>query len=389
MQLDREQHPKLGICRLGNLGNTCYMNAALQIIFNSRTLINLLIDRDKLTIKDKKETPIINYLSEMINEIYSKGNMEISPLNFKQKIGQVLKEYNNYYQHDSEEFLLKIIDKMSSESLVILNEKFPDKLVEINDIYTKLEKIYNDSKSEYDKNIVRQEFNDYLLVNFELYKEYKTFIHLNNIFKKGYSKIYRDVFTTLLNKNSCRECKKITIQIEHVSILQLPLPDGEEYLEGHPGKYYDMKYSLDECLENHFKEELLYDYQCPQCKKTNTTTRILRIVKSSPLLLIQIIRSVNIRGRIMHKRNNTLIPSNTLNMGIYHDRTEENLDSNYKLTGVINHIGGHNSGHYYSICRSPINQKWYNLNDSFVSYHGNEFQNMHSNEISVLMYEFM
>ena len=39
----------------------------------------------------------------------------------------------------------------------------------------------------------------------------------------------------------------------------------------------------------------------------------------------------------------------------------------YDLYAVTNHYGDLGGGHYTAICKSSIDQKWYNFNDSCVS----------------------
>lgn len=39
----------------------------------------------------------------------------------------------------------------------------------------------------------------------------------------------------------------------------------------------------------------------------------------------------------------------------------------YQLTGVVNHIGTIDSGHYYSDVRGSNGQKWYQCNDEQVT----------------------
>lgn len=39
----------------------------------------------------------------------------------------------------------------------------------------------------------------------------------------------------------------------------------------------------------------------------------------------------------------------------------------YRLVGIVNHSGDINYGHYTAECKNPINNKWYNFNDSSVS----------------------
>ena len=39
----------------------------------------------------------------------------------------------------------------------------------------------------------------------------------------------------------------------------------------------------------------------------------------------------------------------------------------YDLYAVSNHFGGLDGGHYTAYCKNPVNQKWYNFDDSDVS----------------------
>ena len=41
--------------------------------------------------------------------------------------------------------------------------------------------------------------------------------------------------------------------------------------------------------------------------------------------------------------------------------------SEYKLKGVVYHIGVADSGHYYSVVRDVESQKWFEMNDEVVS----------------------
>ena len=53
----------------------------------------------------------------------------------------------------------------------------------------------------------------------------------------------------------------------------------------------------------------------------------------------------------------------------------KNTGTNYKLIGVITHIGESSmSGHFIAYCRDPITEKWYKYNDAIVN-EVNNFQN--------------
>ena len=55
-----------------------------------------------------------------------------------------------------------------------------------------------------------------------------------------------------------------------------------------------------------------------------------------------------------------------LNLSKYIEKQETGV--NYKLIGVITHLGGNGaSGHFIGICKSRINKQWYMFNDQTVT----------------------
>ena len=110
-----------GTVGLGNLGNTCYMNSALQCVRSVKELTEYF-----LTDKYKKELNPSNPLAHngevakayaaLLREIYNgnSGN-SFSPRHFKNTIGKYGPSFSGYGQQDSQEFLLFLLDGLQED----------------------------------------------------------------------------------------------------------------------------------------------------------------------------------------------------------------------------------------------------------------------------------
>jgi len=98
-----------------NIGNSCYLNSALQLIFNSKICNNIVnISADKNISDDK------NIISHNIKYYYSNNLQPFNPHEIKNLIDTKTRIFHGMGQQDSSEFLiylLDIIDTFSHEKL--------------------------------------------------------------------------------------------------------------------------------------------------------------------------------------------------------------------------------------------------------------------------------
>lgn len=90
-----------------NLGNTCYLNAGLQLIINNKELCYLII---------KSTNPKLKELSNFIKEYYNKNsNNSLSPSFIKDIVSQNNSQFIGLTQNDSFEFIIYFLDWILKE----------------------------------------------------------------------------------------------------------------------------------------------------------------------------------------------------------------------------------------------------------------------------------
>ena len=91
-----------------NIGNTCYMNSALQLLLNSDGFKNII---------KKQKSNKIKAINDFIEETLGKC---VAPIEIKRMMGEYNKMFKNNNQQDSFEFLIyffELINKECNDSL--------------------------------------------------------------------------------------------------------------------------------------------------------------------------------------------------------------------------------------------------------------------------------
>uniref|UniRef100_A0A672I5A1 Ubiquitin carboxyl-terminal hydrolase n=1 Tax=Salarias fasciatus TaxID=181472 RepID=A0A672I5A1_SALFA len=111
-----------GLTGLKNIGNTCYMNAALQALSNCPPLTQFFLECGGLVRTDKKPALCKSY-QKLVTDLWHKNRPSyVVPTNLFQGIKAINPMFRGYSQQDSQEFLRCLMDQLHEE----LKESLPE-----------------------------------------------------------------------------------------------------------------------------------------------------------------------------------------------------------------------------------------------------------------------
>ncbi|XP_047679014.1 ubiquitin carboxyl-terminal hydrolase 11 isoform X2 [Tachysurus fulvidraco] len=123
-----------GLCGLSNLGNTCFMNSALQCLSNTPPLTeyflrNLYLEELNFTNPLGMKGEIAEAYADVLKQIWSGKHSFIVPRGFKAKLGHFAPQFLGYQQHDAQELLSFLLDGLHED----LNRIKKKEYVEVKD----------------------------------------------------------------------------------------------------------------------------------------------------------------------------------------------------------------------------------------------------------------
>ena len=127
--------PGYGACGLTNLGNTCYMNSALQCISYLPLLRSYLLSGQfKKTGDLNRENPLgtggklLEESADLLRVMWSARLGEKSPTRFKAQLGRINSQFSGADQQDAQEFLNYILDVLHEDSNRVQNKPYVEAL---------------------------------------------------------------------------------------------------------------------------------------------------------------------------------------------------------------------------------------------------------------------
>ena len=320
---------------LNNIGATCYMNASLQCLSNTKELTEFFLNNYKD--KNKKKHIITYEYYELIKNLWNEknNNKPYSPYSFKDVLSQENELFAGIQANDSKDLINFLIERLHQELNVIKEKNNNENFYQINQL---------------NENEALQFFLKDFTSNF------------NSII----SKLFYGILET---KSQCKGCNMIKFNFQLYSFLEFPLQhinqyfynNGKRPLFTQDGKNPDV--DLYECFEYNRKIDLMNgenQMYCNICNKLCDATYTNFIYSGPNYLIINLNRG---RGAVYECKVNFPEQLNLFNYVSYkHGITA------YELYAVICHLGPSSmSGHFVAYCRNRIDNKWYLYNDAFVS----------------------
>jgi ubiquitin C-terminal hydrolase len=109
-----------GLSGLMNLGNTCFMNSALQCLTKTPYIQDYFMKRDWKT-EINSDNPlgmggkIATVFGDLMNEMWKEKKSNIVPRDFKQVIGDFQPQFSGYSQQDSQELISYLLDGLHED----------------------------------------------------------------------------------------------------------------------------------------------------------------------------------------------------------------------------------------------------------------------------------
>ncbi|XP_071085710.1 uncharacterized protein [Haliotis cracherodii] len=97
-----------GSCGLYNLGNTCFMNAGLQCLASSASLVKFLLE--DFVLEETNKNTLLGQFYKLLCKMWCGQFSVVHPKEFKDTLGLYHSQFQDYRQHDCQEFLALLLD---------------------------------------------------------------------------------------------------------------------------------------------------------------------------------------------------------------------------------------------------------------------------------------
>lgn len=163
-----------------------------------------------------------------------------------------------------------------------------------------------------------------------------------------------------LNLVTCPVCGYTSRNFDPFSILSLPIPHRPEQSENSNAPLSLEKIAIGSCLDEFCQEQRLNgseSWKCPDCNDFREGVQKMTLWKLPDILILHLKR-FDCYGVAREKiTTNVTFPLTSLNMSKWcHNDSSVTTDTEdsyiYDLTGVIDHYGTINGGHYIALCKA-------------------------------------
>ena len=358
---------------LDNIGATCYMNATLQCLCNIPKFVNyfkynkhlieyvkndlvcgnatlsssfkLLIEKlwpDRLYFTNNNYPSNGNYGHIGSNNTFSnKKNESYAPKEFKTKISSMNSLFEGVQANDAKDLVNFLIMTLHTELNTAQSNSMNNNAINLN------------------------QTNQQLM--FQIFSE---------DFMKNNKSIISDLFYGVnYNVIQCQGCMTKSFNYQTYFFFVFPLEEVRIFKSQNNfnnNNFNNFNYNMnfnnnDINIYDCFLYEQRINYMtgqnamyCNYCKQTCNSS-MCTLLAFGPEIIIVILN----RGQGIQYKVKINFP---IELNLYNFIDFKDTGFNYELIGVITHMGGSDmSGHFIAYCKNPINNTWYQYNDSVVN----------------------
>jgi len=338
---------------LNNIGATCFMNSTLQCLSQTQELASYFLKPKyrneiikNISLENMNNSRLCPVFLELIQKLWDRNaSKSFSPNKFMNTVNEINPLFKTGQAGDAKDFIIFVLEQLHKELKKSINPNNNLNLEALN---------------QYDKNNSLNHF----------FKDFKNELSIISDIFYGFNE------TT----NECLNCKNIynfkglsnnpiCYNYGIFNCLIFPLEEVKNFKFNNNfqfNNYFQINncVSINDCFQYNQKTEIFTGQNrnyCNQCKQLFDSYYTSKIY-ICPTVLIIILN----RGK-----------GNIYNIKLFFDEIiditefvlqKESSKIVYNLYGVITHIGqsGPNA-HFVASCKSPIDNKWYRYNDSFVN----------------------
>uniref|UniRef100_A0A8C2ZM19 Ubiquitin carboxyl-terminal hydrolase n=1 Tax=Cyclopterus lumpus TaxID=8103 RepID=A0A8C2ZM19_CYCLU len=415
-----------GLTGMKNIGNSCYMNAALQALSNCPPLTQFFLDCSGLVRTDKKPALCRSY-QKLISELWHKKRPSyVVPTSLSHGIKLVNPMFRGYAQQDTQEFLRCLMDQLHEELKEPLTEcslsREGSDGEEVRDgdrSQSEEEFLSCDSGSSSDRGEggaasdgvpLPQDVCDGVrspaggAADVEPDNEASmnqpqstpcSPLQLGARKKKQphYRSVISDIFDgSILSLVQCLTCDRVSTTVETFQDLSLPIPGKEDLAKLHASIHQNLPvktgvspdiygsqgwvtFIMDSirrfvvsCIPTWFWGPMVTLEDCLAAFFAADELKGKPCVASRPGILC--VHLKRFRHEVMYSfkiSSHVSFPLEGLDMRPFLAKDSPSQVTTYDLLSVICHHGTAGSGHYIAYCQNVINGQWYEFDDQYVT----------------------
>ena len=345
--IEKEKKYKIVLIGLNNIGATCYMNATLQCLSNSKKLTEYFLTKYQYDPNDQNKI-MTNEYYKVLKNLWDTNSKEkaYSPISFKEVLSKENPLFAGVAANDSKDLINFLLERFHQE-LNVINPN-----INLNN--------NNNDLNPPDQTNEMAMLGEFLKENTQKFNS-----PISNLF-----------YGILETKSQCQGCNIIKYNFQVYSFLEFPLQQVNQYyfnLGKKPlilpnNKNPDV--DLYECFDYNGKIDLMTgenQMYCNICNKLCNAYYSTILYSGPNNLIINLNRG---KGAVYECKVNFPNQLNIFNyVSFKHGITV------YELYAVICHLGPSSmSGHFVAYCKNRIDNQWYLYNDGIVTKCSRQFQ---------------